>query len=152
CPWTWDRDKACHDAQQRPDYCTPELYDPDVHQLFHNEGNRFRDVSEKAGIAGATGRGLSVAFVDYNEDGYPDIFVADDLGPSMLWRNNHHGGFTNVAQEAGCAYSEGGAVMAAMGIGIADYDHSGHESLFCTNFSGLPNTLFKNTGDGLFQD
>src|SRR5437764_5516888 len=70
----------------------------------------------------------------------------------MLWHNDGHGRFTNVAEDVGCAYAEGGTLMAGMGVGVADYDHSGHDSIFCTNFSGLPNALFKNSGDGLFQD
>jgi hypothetical protein len=152
CPWTWDRDKPCLDKQGGRDYCTPELYDPDVHRLYHNDGNRFTDVSEKAGITKKKGRGLAVAFVDYNDDVRPDIFVANDLTPNLLWRNEGNGTFTEVALQAGCAYSEGGTVMAGMGVAVADYDHSGRESLFVTNFSGYPNTLFRNAGGGLFED
>jgi hypothetical protein len=151
-PWTWAKDAPCQDAKQRREYCSPELYDAETHQLFHNEGSRFVDVSVKAGITKAKGHGLAVAFVDYNDDGRQDIFVANDLQPNMLWRNNGDGTFTNVAAAAGCAYSEGGGLMAGMGIAIADYDHSGRESLFVTNFSGKPNALFKNIGGGLFHD
>lgn len=152
CPWKWETNRPCHDPQGRVDYCSPEIYDPDVHVLYHNEGSRFVDVSEKAGITKARGHGLAVAFTDYDGDGRQDIFVANDLTPSMLWRNNGNGTFTNMAAQAGCAYSENGIKMAAMGIAIADYDHSGRESLFLSNFSNLPNTLFKNVGNGLFQD
>ncbi len=151
CPWKWSNDRPCHDSQGNPDYCSPEVYDPDVHRLYHNEGSKFKDVSESAGIAAARGRGLAVAFLDYDGDGRQDIFVANDLTPNMLWKNKGGGKFTNVAEEAGCAYSEGGAVMAGMGIAIADYDHSGRESVFVTNFSGLPNSLFRNAG-GMFED
>src|SRR6185295_2832212 len=87
-----------------------------------------------------------------NGDSKQDIFVANDLQPNRLWRNNGNGTFTNTADKAGCAYSEGGGLMAGMGIAIADYDHSGRESLFVTNFSGKPNALFKNIGGGLFHD
>jgi hypothetical protein len=93
-----------------------------------------------------------VAFVDYDGDGRQDIFVANDLSANMLWRNNGDGTFTDRAQEAGCAFAEGGQNMAAMGIAIADYDRSGLPSFFVTNFSGQPNTLFKNVGNGMFQD
>jgi hypothetical protein len=152
CPWHWDTNKPCHNPQGRIDYCSPEIYDPDVHVLYHNEGNRFRDVSVAAGITKAKGHGLAVAFVDYDEDGKQDIFVANDLTSTMLWHNNGDGTFTDVAGMAGCSYSEGGIKMAAMGVGVADYDHSGHDSLFISNFANLPNTLFKNMGNGLFQD
>lgn len=152
CSWTWKKDVACHDSQGRRDYCTPEMYDPDTHRLYHNEGHRFVDVSEKAGITKARGRGLAVAFIDYDYDGDQDIFVANDLNPNMLWRNNGNGTFTEVGLPAGCAYTEGGGLMAGMGIAIADYDHSGRESMFVTNFSLKPNALFKNLGNGHFAD
>jgi hypothetical protein len=152
CPWTWALNKACRDPMQRLDYCTPEIYDPDVHVLYHNDGDHFTDVSAKAGITKGKGRGLAVAFVDYDGDGRQDIYVANDLSAAMLWHNNGNGTFTDVAMRAGCAYSEGGAKMAGMGIAIADYDHSGQESLYVSNFSGLPNTLFRNLGNGLFED
>jgi hypothetical protein len=152
CSWTWKKDVACHDSQGRRDYCTPEMYDPDTHRLYHNEGYRFVDVSEKAGITKARGRGLAVAFIDYDDDGDQDIYVANDLTPNMLWRNNGNGTFAEVGLQAGCAYTEGGGLMAGMGIAIADYDHSGRESMFVTNFSLKPNALFKNLGNGQFAD
>jgi enediyne biosynthesis protein E4 len=151
CPWTWAIDRPCHDARGRQDYCPPDVYGVETHQLFHNDGNCFTDVSEKAGITKVRGRGLAVAFLDYDGDGKQDIFVANDLTSNMLWHNNGNGTFTNKAAETGCADSEGGGAMAGMGIGIGDYDHSGRESLFVTNFSGQPNMLFRNIG-GTFQD
>jgi hypothetical protein len=150
--WSWDQDKPCYNDQKLQDYCAPGLYAPTTHHLYHNEGNRFVDVSAKAEITKESGRGLAVAFLDANGDGKQDIFVANDLSKNMLWRNNGNGMFTNIASEAGVAYSEEGALMAGMGIAIADYDHSGRESLFVTNFSGLPNTLFQNAGGGLFRN
>ncbi len=151
-PWTWKADKPCHDPMNRPEYCTPEIYEAETHRLYHNDGTHFTDVSEKAGITKAKGRGLSVAFVDYDGDERQDIFVANDLTPNMLWHNNGNGTFTNVAVEAGCAYDSSGAVMAGMGIGVADYDHSGRESLYVGNFTNLPNMLYRNMGGGRFQD
>lgn len=149
-PWTWKTNLPCKFAEEL-DYCSPEVYEPVTHHLYHNEGNRFVDVSANAGITKARGRGLSVAFIDYDGDGKQDIFVANDLTPNMLWHNNGDGTFTNTAVKAGCAYDEAGSVMAGMGVGIADYDHSGHESLFVGNFSGLPNMLFRNMG-GAFRE
>ncbi len=152
CPWSWQMDRPCEDSAGDPDYCSPLVYAPASHLLYHNDGARFTDVSARSGIGKVKGRGLAVAFVDYDGDGWADIFVANDLTPNMLWHNNHNGTFTNAALEAGCAQSEGGSVMAAMGIGVADFDHTGRDSLFVTNFSGKPNTLFKNLGGRLFQD
>jgi len=150
--WTWGNDKACHDAQGRREYCSPEVYTPDTHVLYHNEGSRFRDVSTESGIAKLKGRGLAVAFWDYDEDGKQDIFVANDLSGNMLWHNEGGGKFVEKGTEVGCRYGSGGALMAGMGIAIADYDHSGHESLFVTNFEAMPNMLFKNRGDGSMDD
>ncbi len=152
CNWSQKLDKPCHDSDRRREYCTPQIYEPESHRLYHNDGDHFTDVTHKAGIDRAAGRGLGVAFLDYNGDGRQDIFVANDLTPNMLWRNNGDGTFTNVALEAGCAYDGSGALLAGMGIGVADYDHSGQESLFVGNFSDKPNTLYKNTGAGFFRD
>ena len=150
-PWTWQKDLPCTNARGQREYCTPELYEPDTHRLYRNAGNRFVDVSSTAGITRAKGRGLAVAWLDYDDDGRQDIYVANDLTPAMLWRNNGDGTFTDRALSAGCAYDMWGRVMAGMGIALADYDHSGRESLFVTNFSGKPNMLFRNVGGG-FQD
>ena len=151
-PWTLAGDKTCHNPQGQRDYCAPQMYDPDTHRLWHNDGDHFTDVTHKAGIDAVKARGLAVAFVDYNEDGRPDILVANDITPTMLWRNNGDGTFTDVATQAGVAFAEGGQLMAGMGIALADYDHSGRDSLFMTNFSGQPKTLFRNLGGGLYED
>lgn len=151
-PWTLTQDRPCFNERKLRDYCAPDQFPPDTHQLWHNGGNRFVDVSHSAGIDTATGRGLAVAFVDYDNDGKQDIFVANDITPNMLWHNNGDGTFTEIAKQAGCAYSDEGALMAGMGVALADYDHSGRESLFVTNFSGMPNTLYKNMGNNLFRN
>ncbi len=151
--WTHAINKECRDdITKELDYCFPGFYDPVAHQLLHNTGQKFVDVSQKAGITAKKGHGLAVAFVDYDGNGRQDIFVANDLTPNMLWRNNGNGTFTDVAVEAGVAYGEEGKVMAAMGIAISDYDRSGRESLYVSNFSERPNLLFKNLGDGLYED
>jgi hypothetical protein len=150
--WTLAGDKPCRSAAGVLDYCSPSIYEPQSHQLYRNAGSRFVDVSKKAGITKSSARGLAVGFVDYNQDGKQDIFVANDVTPNMLWRNNGNGTFTDVAVETGCAYGEEARAMAAMGVAIADYNRSGRESLFVTNFSGRPNVLFKNVGGGLFEE
>jgi hypothetical protein len=151
-PWTPETDKPCKNAQGTRDYCTPEIYDADTHRLFRNTPKGFVDITKASGIEVNKGRGLAVAFVDYDQDGKQDIFVANDLSPSFLWHNNGGLKFTDKAVEAGCAYSENGSLMAGMGIAIADYDRTSRPSMFVTNFAGMPNTLFKNIGDGFFEN
>ena len=152
CPWTLQTEKTCHDTQGRQDYCSPEVYPLDTHVLYHNEGGRFVDVSHASGIDKVKGRGLAVAFVDYDEDGRQDIFVANDLSGNMLWHNEGGGKFVEKGTEVGCRYGNGGSLMAAMGIAVGDYDGSGHESLFVSNFENMPNMLFKNMGNGIMED
>lgn len=152
CPWTPLTDKACFNSQHQRDYCSPEVYPVDTHVLYHNEGNRFVDVSAKSGIDKVRGRGLAVAFVDYDEDGKQDIFVANDLSGNMLWHNEGHGKFIEKGMEAGCRYGSGGTLMAGMGVAVGDYDQSGHDSLYVSNFEEMPNMLFKNSGKGFMED
>lgn len=148
--WNHATDIACT-KDGKPDYCHPKLYEPMTHRLYHNSGQGFVDVSQKSGIAQAKGRGLAVAWTDYNGDRRPDIFVANDITPSMLWRNNGNGTFTNMALQTGTAYDGEGILIAGMGIGVADYDRSGRESLYVSNFVKRPNILFKNNGNS-FDD
>jgi hypothetical protein len=152
CPWTPKLDQPCFDFQKRLEYCAPEIYPLDTHVLYHNEGSRFVDVSDKSGISKIKGRGLAVAFVDYDEDGKQDIFVANDLSGNMLWHNEGNGKFVEKGTEVGCRYGSTGALMAGMGVALGDYDNSGHESLFVSNFQDMPNMLFKNRGKGIMDD
>lgn len=151
--WSHALNEVCTgETAKGVDYCSPLLYKSVSHRLFRNTGAGFVDVSEKSGIARKTGRGLAVSFLDYDNNNKQDIFIANDLTPNLLWHNNGNGTFKEVAVQAGCAYGEVGRAMAGMGIAIADYDHSGQESLYVTNFSERQNILFKNTGQGLFED
>lgn len=140
--WTWGKDGG---------YYTNTLHKPETHVLFHNAGNRFVDVSHMAGIDRVRGRGLAVAFLDADGDGRQDIFVANDQTPNMLWHNEGNGTFTNSALRSGCAYGLGGQMMAGMCAALADYDHSGRESLYVSNRQSSPKTLFRNQGDGLLM-
>jgi hypothetical protein len=151
--WSPETEKECRNSvANKRDYCTPLMYEADQHKLYHNKGDRFIDVSVKSQISKVKARGLAVAFIDYNNDRKQDIYVANDIDPSMMWRNNGDGTFTDVAVESGSAYGDNGEAMAGMGIAIADYDHDGREDLYVSNYSSRPNILFRNLGDGLYQD
>lgn len=122
--------------------------------LYHNLGNgRFEDVSKTSGFEKTSGHYcFSVTTLDYNEDGWPDIYVACDSTPSILYRNNQNGTLTDVAAEMGVAYNEDGREQAGMGATAADYDGDGHLDLFKTNFSDDTSTLYRANGDGTFTD
>ncbi len=150
--WNYALDKPCRDDKTgKLDYCAPKTYEPVVHQLYHNEGNRFVDVTEKAGISKTKGRGLAVAWLDFNDDGKQDLFVANDGSAAMLWQNNGNGTFSDVAGKVGCAFDNQGHNIAGMSVSVADYDHSGRPSIYVSNYSHSPNILFKNEG-GTFSD
>ena len=122
--------------------------------LYHNlGGGRFEDVSKASGVEKTLGHYcFSVTTLDYNEDGWPDLYVACDSTPSILYRNNRDGTFTDVAAEMGAAFNEDGREQAGMGATAADYDGDGHLDLFKTNFSDDTATLYHANGDGSFTD
>jgi hypothetical protein len=122
-------------------------------RLFHNRGDgTFEDVTEKLHVDEQSSYGLGVLWLDYNHDGCPDVYVADDSSPSMLYRNNCHGGFQDVGLEAGVAYSADGQEQAGMGIDAADYLHEDRQSIAKINFSDDTNNLYHNEGNGEFVD
>lgn len=122
--------------------------------LFRNNGDgTFSDVSEMAGIWKKQGTyGLGVLVSDFDDDGWPDIYVADDSAPSALFKNNHDGTFTDVGMESGVAFGADGKTQAGMGVAAADIDGTGRLSIFKTNFAGDTSSLYRNTGDMNFQD
>jgi hypothetical protein len=122
--------------------------------LYHNNGNgTFTDVSEKAGIFSASGTyGLGVLAADLDNDGWPDIYVADDSTASALYQNKRDGTFVDIATEAGCALSADGKPQAGMGIATADYDLDGNLDLVKTNFAGDTPSLYHNQGGAAFED
>lgn len=137
-----------------PVMCGPRGLPSAPNILFHNVGNgRFEDVSKASGFQKTPGHYcFSVTTLDYNEDGWPDIFVACDSTPSILYRNNHDGTFTDMGAEAGVAFNEDGREQAGMGSTAGDFDGDGHIDLFKTNFSDDTSTLYHANGDGTFSD
>jgi len=122
--------------------------------LFHNSGDgTFTDVSESAGIFSANGTyGLGVLTADFDNDGWPDIYVANDSTASALYQNKHNGKFTDIALESGCALSADGKPQAGMGVSAADYDMDGNLDIVKTNFAGDTPSLYHNLGAALFED
>jgi enediyne biosynthesis protein E4 len=122
--------------------------------LYRNEGDgKFADVSDGSAVSRASGTyGLGVTTLDFDRDGWTDVYVANDSNPSALYRNNRDGTFTDIGIRAGCAYSQDGKPQAGMGITVADFDRNGTFDLFKTNFAGDTSTLYANTGDGFCED
>jgi len=122
--------------------------------LYHNRGDgTFEDVTKKAHIDQTNGHfGLSVSTLDYDDNGWPDIYVACDSTPSILYRNNKDGTFTDVSVFAGAAFNEDGKEQAGMGSTVADFNGDGRPDIFKTNFSDDTSTLYRNNGDGTFDD
>ena len=137
-----------------PVMCGPRGLDSAPNILFHNLGNgKFEDVSKPSGFEKTLAHYcFSITTLDYNEDGWPDLYVACDSTPAILYRNNHDGTFTDVGADAGVAFNEDGREQAGMGSTAADYDGDGHIDLFKTNFSDDTSTLYRNNGDGTYND
>jgi hypothetical protein len=134
--------------------CGPPGLEGGKNILFHNNGDgTFTDVSEKAGILNTPGTyGLGVLAADFDNDGWPDIYVANDSSSSALYKNNHDGTFTEMAIEAGVAYSPDGKPQAGMGVSAADYDCDGKLDIVKTNFAGDTASLYRNLGNNAFDD
>jgi len=137
-----------------PVECGPRGLPTGRHSLYRNNGDgTFADVSQQAGIARATeSYGMTVVTADLDEDGWPDIYVACDSTPSLLFMNNHDGTFREEGVVRGVALSDDGAEQAGMGLGVGDYDLDGHLDLFKTHFADDANGLYHNDGEGNFDD
>ena len=134
--------------------CGPRGLPTGFVQLFHNNGDgTFTDVSKASGVAAAVGSyPMTAVAADYDNDGWPDIYVACDSTPSWLFRNQHDGTFREEALERGIALSEDGLEQAGMGVGVGDYDLDGNLDIFKTNFADDTNVLYRNDGKGNFDD
>jgi hypothetical protein len=151
--WTADKDLFCSLDGSTKSYCTPESYKGTRSRLFHNlGGGRFEDVAERAGLGDPTSKSLGVTVLDYNGDGWPDLFVANDTQPNKLYRNLRNGTFKEEGMAAGVAYGEDGTARGAMGADAADYDRSGRPHLIVGNFANQMLGLYHNEGNGLFVD
>ena len=137
-----------------PVNCGPRGLPPGHMTLFHNNGDgTFSDVSEKSGLSKATGSYcMTTVAADFDNDGWPDIYVACDSTPSFLFKNNHNGTFTDVGLETGVALNEDGMEQAGMGLGIGDYNLDGNLDILKTHFADDTAVLYRNDGKGNFED
>jgi hypothetical protein len=149
-----DNNAFCGDtAKKIRIYCHPLNFAPLQNVLYRNNGNgSFTDVSRESGIAGHKGNGLGVVSGDYDDDGLPDVFVANDTTPNFLFHNEGRGVFKEVALPSGVAVAADGRPRAGMGTDFGDYDGDGDLDLFVTNHEMEAHTLFRNLGKGLFED
>jgi len=134
-------------------YATPQQYQGETCRLYRNlKGRGFENITEKAGVFNPEGKSLGVAIADFNEDGWPDIVVANDTQPNFLYMNKGDGTFTDMGLMAGIGYDEFGRARAGMGIDVADVSNTGRLSIAIGNFAREPISLFTQINDGVFQD
>ena len=151
--WSSKTDLWCSLDGSSKSYCTADSYKGAASHLFHNLGHgKFEDVTQKAGLGDTSSKSLGVVIFDFNGDGWPDIFLANDTQSNKLYKNNGNGTFTEEGVRAGVAYAEDGAARGAMGVDAADYDHSGRADLLIGNFANQMLGLYHNEGEGFFVD
>lgn len=152
--WRPGFDKFCGDASKNLRvYCHPKWFEPRPNQLYRNRGNgTFEDVSAKAGIAASLGRAMGVAVADYDGDGRPDLFVANDKLPNFLFHNLGGGRFEEVGLIAGVALLDNGQPVSSMGADFRDYDNDGKPDIITVALNGETFPLFHNEGKGVFRD
>jgi enediyne biosynthesis protein E4 len=151
--WNFSSNVYC--GLHRPgyrDYCHPDQFKPISHLVYHNNGDgTFTDVSKQSGIGASLGKGLGIAINDFDQDGWPDIVVANDSFPEQLFRNNRNGTFSEVGLSSGLAYDQNGKVFAGMGADFADYDNDGWPDVFVNALANQKYALFHNN-KGVFDD
>ena len=151
--WSPEHDVFCSLDGTHKSYCTPEAYRGDTCWLFHNRGNgTFEDVTATSGVFDSSSKSLGVAMVDYDQDGWPDLLVANDTQPNKLYRNLRNGKFKDVAVEAGLAFSTEGKARAGMGVDVGDFDNSGKPGIAITNFDNEMIGLYRASAPGVFDD
>jgi hypothetical protein len=150
--WSPVQELECFSGGAERDYCHPRNFNaPAADVLYRNDGDHFTDVTESAGIWKAVGYGLGVVPGDFDSDGWPDLYVANDGMPNQLWINDGAGGFEDRALITGTAVNLSGKAEAGMGIAVADLENDGDPDLFVTHLRGETNTLYLNQG-GFFED
>jgi enediyne biosynthesis protein E4 len=143
----------CYASTTARDYCTPRAFRAPGNRLLHNLGNgKFADVTSASGVDKEFGHGLGVISADFNDDGWADLFVANDGDPNQLWLNQKNGTFKNEALLAGAAVNRDGKPEAGMGVDAGDFDANGTDDIFITHLMDETNTLFTNLGDAVFED
>jgi enediyne biosynthesis protein E4 len=151
--WSPETDVFCSLDGKHKSYCTPEAYRGETCWLFHNRGNgTFEDVTAKSGIFDSSSKSLGVAMLDCDQDGWPDLLVANDTQPNKLYRNLHDGTFKDIAVEAGVAFSTEGKARAGMGVDIGDFDGSKSAGIAITNFDNEMIGLYKPVGKDFYKD
>ncbi len=151
--WSPETDLFCSADGREKAYCTPQAYRGSTSWLFRNRGKGvFEDVTAKAGLFDVTGKSLGVTLLDYDQDGWPDLFVANDTVPNRLFRNNRDGTFTELGLQSGLAFSADGRARAGMGVDAADIDSSGRPSVAVTNFSNEMVGLYVPRDEGFYVD
>ena len=151
--WSPEHDVFCSADGRNKSYCTPEAYRGDTCWLFHNRGDgTFEDVTANSGVFDMSSKSLGVALIDYDLDGWPDLFVANDTQPNKLYRNLRNGTFSDVALDAGVAFSADGKARAGMGVDAGDFDNSGRPGLVVTNFEHEMIGLYREVRPGAFED
>jgi enediyne biosynthesis protein E4 len=142
--WNPSMDKRCSNGVVEV-YCHPKTYVRVPHRLYHNLGDgRFEDVTEKSGFGKSLGKGMGIGIADFNDDGWTDVFVANDTEPNFLYLNQHDGTFKEVGLLYGVAYNDEGATVSAMGCDAKDYDNDGWVDIFYNNLAGQIWALFRN--------
>ncbi len=148
-----ENNRPCYAPSSARDYCSPKVYDPLTDRLYRNRGDgAFEDVSQRTRIATETGTALGVVVADFNTDGWPDVYVANDGLANHLWMNQQDGSFQNEGLLSGTAVNIEGMAEASMGVDAADFDGDGDEDLFMTHLIGETNTIYVNDGAGWFED
>ena len=151
--WSPEHDVVCSLDGKHKSYCTPEAYRGQTCWLFHNRGNgTFEDVTANSGIFDSSSKALGVSLLDYDQDGWPDLLVANDTQPNKLYRNLHNGKFRDVAVDAGLAFSSEGKARAGMGVDTADFDNSGKTGIAITNFDNEMIGLYRALPRGGYED
>jgi hypothetical protein len=151
--WSAEHDVFCSLDGKQKSYCTPEAYRGETCWLFRNRGNgRFEDVTAKSGVFDSSSKALGAALIDTDQDGWLDLFVANDTQPNKLYRNQRDGTFKDVALERGVALSADGKARAGMGVDSGEFDRSGRPGLAVTNFDNEMIGLYRPQSSGLYDD